>query len=68
MQTESLEAVNFRQMENYIDDLRARILKQLADLTEKIETNEPFPESEQSVSDLSDIQENIEQCLNRWYY
>ena len=25
-------------------------------------------EEEQSVSDLSDIQENIEQCLNRWYY
>jgi hypothetical protein len=55
-------------MENYIDGLRAKILKQLEDLTEKIETNEPFPESEQFVSDLNDIQENIEQCLNKWYY
>ena len=55
-------------MENYIDDLREKILKKLADLTEKIETNEPFPESEQNVSDLDDIEENIEQCLNKWYY
>ena len=55
-------------MENYIDDLRARILKQLADLMEKIETNEPFPESDQSISDLSDIHDDLEHSLNRWYY
>jgi len=55
-------------MENYIDGLRSRILKQLDDLRSKIETNEPFPEGEQSVSDLHDIQEWIEHCLNNWYY
>jgi flagellar hook-associated protein FlgK len=55
-------------MNNYIDSLRAQVLKQLADLNEKIETNEPFPESKQSVSDLSEIQDIIEQCLNKWYY
>jgi len=55
-------------MDKYTEDLRAKILEQLWDLTEKIKTNESFPESAQSSTELSDIQDKIEQCLNKWYY
>lgn len=55
-------------MENKIDNIRENILKQLTELKEKIETNEEFPENEQSISELYKIQDNIEECLNMWYY
>ena len=55
-------------MENKIDNIRENILKQLTELMEKIETNEEFPENEQSISALYKIHDNIEECLNMWYY
>ena len=61
-------------MANYIGNLqeqifRTQILELLADLTEKIETSEPFPGPEpQSDIALSNIHDEIEECLNRWYW
>ena len=55
-------------MDNYIKTLREQILNELDDLRQKISDNEPFPEKEQDLSTLVDISENIEFCLNHWYY
>lgn len=62
-------------MKNYIinnmnieDEIRNKVIEQLTDLIEKIEKNEPFPESEQNTSDLIDISDNLDVCLNKWYY
>lgn len=62
-------------MKNYIinnmnieDEVRSRVIKQLTDLIEKIKKNEPFPESEQNLSALIDISDNLDVCLNKWYY
>lgn len=62
-------------MKNYIinnmnieDEIRNKVIEQLTDLIEKIEKNEPFPESEQNTSDLIDISDNLDICLNKWYY
>lgn len=54
--------------QKYEDNLRNRILEKLNDLKEKIETNEPCPESEQNVNLLIDIDDRLEECLSSWYY
>lgn len=53
---------------NIEDEIRNKVIEQLTDLIEKIEKNEPFPESEQNTSDLIDISDNLDICLNKWYY
>lgn len=55
-------------MENYSLELRKRILEDLKNLSHKIETNEPCPESDQTISMLVDISDKIEECLNNWNY
>ena len=52
----------------YIDDLRIRIIEKINDLKEKIENNEPCPEQDQNENMLSEIDDNLEICLNNWYY
>lgn len=52
----------------YIPILRKKILEHLDDLREKIEKNEDFPHGEQDIDSLVDIDDNIEDCLNNWYY
>lgn len=51
-----------------IDEIRARIIKKLADLNEKMLTNEELPHGKQTLELLSDIEDKIEECLNNWYY
>lgn len=53
---------------DYIDELRIKIIKQLDDLKSKIENNEPCPEKNQDIDMLVDISDNIDLCLNNWYY
>jgi hypothetical protein len=56
-------------MENeYTIKLRKRILEKIEDLKSKIETNEPCPENEQTVSLLVSIDDLLEECLSNWYY
>lgn len=52
----------------YMEKLRKDILSKLEDLKNKIETNEPCPESEQGVHLLVSIDDELESCLNNWYY
>ncbi len=52
----------------YIPPIRQQILKHLDDLRKKIETNENFPHGEQDIDSLVRIDDNIEECLNNWYY
>lgn len=48
--------------------IRDNILKKLKDLQHKIETNEPCPETEQTMELLVGIDDLLETCLNNWYY
>ncbi|MCK9575753.1 MAG: hypothetical protein WC979_02615 [Candidatus Pacearchaeota archaeon] len=48
--------------------VRTDLVKHLKDLLQKIETNEPFPEGEQTLSDLYEFDNRIEECLGCWYY
>ena len=48
--------------------MKLRILEKLKDLTNKIETGEELPHQEQDYKLLSDIDDNLEQILNNWYY
>jgi len=50
------------------DTIRKRILERIDDLKKKIETNEPCPENEQDIHLLLQIDEELETCLNNWYY
>jgi len=52
----------------YTETLRQRILEKLEDLKTKIETNEPCPETEQDIHLLVGIDDELEGCLNNWYY
>ena len=54
--------------EKYILTIRKQILEDLEDLRNKIENNEPTPEKEQDINMLVEISDNIEACLNNWYY
>lgn len=54
--------------EEYLEELRERILEKLDDLREKIESNESCPEKEQDLDLLSDIIDNLDECLSNWYY
>ncbi len=51
-----------------LETIRKQILKHLDDLRKKIETNENFPHGEQDIDSLIRIDDNIEECLNNWYY
>ena len=48
--------------------MKLSILKQLKDLTTKIETGEELPHGEQDYELLSDIDDSLEEILNNWYY
>lgn len=57
-----------REREKYIHIIRKRILENIDDLRDKIKNNEDFPESKQNIDDLIEIDDYIENCLNKWYY
>ena len=48
--------------------IKSRILEKLKDLTTKIETGEELPEKEQDYELLSEINDQLEEILNNWYY
>lgn len=48
--------------------MKLSILKQLKDLTTKIETGEELPHKEQDYKLLSEIDDSLEEILNNWYY
>jgi len=48
--------------------MKLSILKQLKDLTTKIETGEELPHKEQDYELLSEIDDSLEEILNNWYY
>lgn len=56
------------EVERYKEELRLKLLKDLKDLTEKIETNEDLPHSKQNLDLILNISNKIQQCLNNWYY
>ena len=53
---------------DYKKKLRGRVLDKIRDLKEKIETNEPFPEGEQDIDFLIEVDDQVEEILNAWYY
>lgn len=57
------------EIDKYELKLRSDILRRLADLKEKIETNEPLPEDlVQDIGFLVHVDDEIEKILNCWYY
>jgi uncharacterized protein (UPF0305 family) len=52
----------------YIPIIRKRILERIEDLKTKIENDEDFPHGKQNIDTLVQIDDNIEDCLNNWYY
>jgi len=48
--------------------LRENLLKHIDDLREKISSNEDFPHGSQDLESLVQIDDNVEACLNCWYY
>ena len=52
----------------YEMELRKIILNKLQDLKDKIENNEPCPESEQDTDLLVEIDDRLEECLDYWNY
>ena len=57
-----------QERKKYIPVIRKRILEHIDDLRDKIKNNEDFPESQQTIDDLIEIDDYIENCLNKWYY
>jgi len=53
---------------NYEITLRENLLKHIDDLREKIASNEDFPHGSQDLESLVQIDDNVEACLNCWYY
>lgn len=52
----------------YIPIIRKQILEHLEDLRKKIENNEKFPHGLQDIDTLVKIADNIDECLDNWYY
>lgn len=50
------------------EQIRKNILSKLEDIKLKIISNEPYPEITQNIDDLSDIDDILDQILNKWYY
>jgi hypothetical protein len=60
--------MNENEINEYAITLRKRILEELDDLKNKIETNESCPEKEQDVHLLIEIHNGLESLLDNWYY
>ena len=54
--------------ENYIPTIKKRILDKLSDLKGKINKEIDFPEKQISIDDLSEIEDEIDNILNKWNY
>jgi hypothetical protein len=52
----------------YEKNIRKKILEKIEDLKKKVKTNEPCPESPQSVDLLIHIDEALDSALQSWYY
>lgn len=50
------------------DRIRQNILEKIEDLKQKIITKEPCPENEQDLGLLIHISDELDTCLNAWYY
>lgn len=55
-------------MNQSINEFRKRLLDKLEDLTSKIKDETPFPEKEQDLDSIIDIDSEIERILENWYY
>lgn len=51
-----------------MEEIKKRILSKLEEIKEKIVSNEPYPEKEQNLDDLSNIEDSLDNVLNNWYY
>lgn len=57
-------------MENnqWSEQIKKNIISKLEDIKLKVISNEPYPEITQNIDDLSDIDDMLDQILNKWYY
>ena len=55
-------------LNNYKDELREKLLSKIEDLQSKIKNNEDFPHGSQDIDFLVEVSDNIDECLNAWYY
>jgi len=60
--------VEMDEREKFIPILKARILLKIKDLDTKIQNEEPFPEDNITIEDLMNIDDQLEEILNNWYY
>jgi len=54
--------------QNYIPILKENLLRHLEELTKKIQNEEPFTHRNMNLDDLGDIDSQINEILNNWYY
>lgn len=59
-----------KEMENnqWSEQIKKNIISKLEDIKLKVISNEPYPEITQNIDDLSDIDDMLDQILNKWYY
>lgn len=62
----SLEEMKSR--ENFIPELKVRLLDKINDLRLKIENEEPFPHGNMDLEFLSETDDVIESILSNWSY
>lgn len=60
------EEMSYRQ--NHIPKAKSLLLDKLKDLTNKIETEEPFPHGNMDLDFIIEVSDTIEEVLNNWYY
>ncbi len=51
-----------------IPKIKDNLLGKLYDLSHKIEEEEPFPHGNITLDSLVEIDDSIEEILNKWYY
>lgn len=54
--------------QNYIPEMKRILLDHLHDLTNKIKTEEAFPHGNLDLDKLGEIDDEIDNILNNWYY
>jgi hypothetical protein len=54
--------------EKFIPKIKLDLLEKLKDVTNKIETEEPFPHGNMDLDFVVEVSDRIDSILNAWYY
>ena len=68
LNTGNYSAEEMIQRDNFISTVKTNVLKRLADITDKIENETPFPHGNLDLDTLCEIDDRLDRILNAWYY